>query len=144
MANNDDMPYQPVWVTFDAPTCAVILWREVAGKIDPAIWETWANNRPLVQDQYPITIEGVEYKPTWDWITQITGRRRSDKTCFYVTVRIKDGDIRDGKIELSNFMSTVQKAIEYFNSFSHCECKVGNPCEQHPALSPIERTPVAA
>lgn len=147
MANTDDVPYQPVWVTFDSVKCGVILRHEIEKQIDEKVWQMFGINQGFKEDKWPSEIDGEVREPTFDWLGQITGRRRSDETCFYSSVRISKMDISppdgrrqvwvqgsDDKINLTHLMAIIQSSIDYFNSFSNCKCKVGIPCEHHGGL----------
>lgn len=147
MANTDDIPYQPVWVTFDPVACGVILRREIESKVDSKIWHLFGTNQGFKEDKWPGMVDRVPTEPTFDWVGMVTGQRRSDETCFYSRVRIPKSAISPrerwnqiwtqgsgDKIELSHLMSIIGNSIEFFNSFSTCECKVGKPCEHHAEL----------
>jgi hypothetical protein len=77
MANTDEVLYQPVWVTVNWAFLTASLWRMVAESVDSSIWEMFGGDKLFAQDMYPITSDGIEYLPTWDWITQITGAPKS-------------------------------------------------------------------
>lgn len=145
MANTDDIPYQPVWITFDPVACGVILRREIEAQIDPSVWLMFGMDKGFHEDKYPSKIDGEVREPTFDWVSQVTGQRRSDKTLFYSSVRISKADISPperrqqiwtpdygDKINLAHLLLIIESSIDYFNSFSNCECKVGAACEKHP------------
>jgi hypothetical protein len=135
MANTDDVPYQPVWVTFDPVACGVILRHEIETQIDEKVWQMFGINQGFKEDKWPSVIDGEVRLPTFDWLGMINGRRRSDDTCFYSKVRItKEEDIEDGKINLPILMHIIGNSIAWFNSFSDCACKVGQPCDYHARL----------
>lgn len=131
MANTDEIPYQPVWVTFDPVACGVILRGEIEDKIDSKVWQMFGVNQGFHEDKFPSVILGEVHLPTFDWLGMINGRRRSDETCFYTKLRIPKAEIPNDKINLPILMHMIGNAIAWFNSFSDCDCKVGKPCDYH-------------
>lgn len=125
-------------IRFDPVECGVILRKSVEMDLDQEVWEPFGLDRGFHEDKFPVKIDDVIYPPTFNWKSQITARRRKDKEFFYVNITIRKADLKhdpndddEQTIDIDQFIANVDAALKVFETFAHCQCKVGFNCEYH-------------